>query len=379
MHALQHRGTLLSGLLCTSPDPANPCATTEPLDGAATLYDYTNRKETLSAFVRETLRPSPGLAVHLELQGTRHGFSMGDDRIRGFSWEADYWFLNPRLGVNWNPSDRLGFYGTVSTANSEPAFTSVWNPEDPWSPGSDAFRQFDSASRRYSDPLARPENLHDYELGATWRSGATHVKLSAYRMEFRDEFVPQGGLDEDGLPITVNAGRSLHRGVELEAGGRLPGGIDASAYLAASRDVLQDFSLFGTGPAGETVSVNYSGNPVAGFPDGTARVRLSRVFGPARIEIGARRIGTIYLDNGGDASRRIDPYTVADARASLDLTRLVRRHGSALRLDVWVDNLLDRRYVTMGYAYPNSDFTESYTEYFPGAARNFFAGLTCRF
>jgi hypothetical protein len=44
-----------------------------------------------------------------------------------------------------------------------------------------------------------------------------------------------------------------------------------------------------------------------------------------------------------------------------------------------VDNLLDRRYAAMGYSYPNEDFTEFYTEFFPGASRNFLAGLSYGF
>jgi len=229
-------------------------------------------------------------------------------------------------------------------------------------------------------------------VGAVYRNGATRLKASAYRMEFRDEFVPQGGLDEDGLPVTVNAGRSLHRGLELEAAGSLPGRIDASAYLAVSRDILEDFTLYGTGPSGESVRVDYSGNAIAGFPDRTARVRLARQFGPARVLLGARRIGTIFLDNSQDerkhpearlaegyVAKRIGPYTVVDAQASFDLARLVRRRGGTLRLDLWVDNLLDRRYVAMGYSYPNADFTGFYTEFFPGATRNFLAGLTYGF
>jgi outer membrane receptor for Fe3+-dicitrate len=391
-HALRHEGTLEQGALCTATGSADPCSATEPLEAAKTLYDYTHRKETLSAFVRETLRPTQRLAVHLELQATRHGFSMGDDRIRGLSWETHYSFVAPRIGVNWNASDKLGFYGTVSTADSEPTFVGVWSAEDPWSPPGDAFRGYDETRRLYSDPLARPEKLRDYEAGATYRSGATLLKAALYRMEFQDEFVPQGGLNQDGLPVTVNAGRSLHRGVELEAGGRLPGGIDASAYLALSDDVLQDFTLYGTGPSGESVSADYSGNAIAGFPDHTARVRLARQFGPARVLLGARQIGTIFLDNSEDerknpsarlaegyVAKRIDPYTVVDAQLSLDLTRLVKRRGATLRLDLWVDNLLDRRYSAMGYSYPNEDFTSFYTEFFPAATRNFLAGLTYGF
>jgi outer membrane receptor protein involved in Fe transport len=111
-----------------------------------------------------------------------------------------------------------------------------------------------------------------------------------------------------------------------------------------------------------------------------------------RATLGARRIGTIFLDNSEDerkdpaarlapdyVSKRIGPTTVVDARASLDLTRLVSGRGATLRLDLFVDNLLDRRYVAMGYSYPSADFSSFYSEFFPGATRNFLLGLTFGF
>jgi iron complex outermembrane receptor protein len=391
-HSLHHEGSLRSGLACTSGDLADPCATTEPLDGDKKLYDYTNSKQTMSVFARETVRPAPRLALHFEAQATRHRFSMSDDAIRGLAWSAVYTFFAPRLGVNWNPTDRLGFYATASTVESEPTFANVWNPEDPWSPPAGAFRSASPSGHTFTDPAARPEKLRDLEAGATWRSGAAHFKAAVYEMRFRDEFVPQGGLDQNGLPITINAGRSLHRGIEFEAAGKLPGEVDVSAYAAASRDVLLSFTLYGTGPSGEPILVDYSGNRIAGFPEGTARLRLSRPFGPARVALGARWIGRIHLDNSenerknpakrlapGYVTKRIDPFAIVDAQATIDLTRLVAGRGARLRFDLSIDNLLDREYVAMGYSYPSADFSSSYTEFFPAATRSFLAGLTFGF
>ena len=46
-----------------------------------------------------------------------------------------------------------------------------------------------------------------------------------------------------------------------------------------------------------TVVADYSGNRIALFPDSTARLSIARTFGPVRVELSARRIGTIYTDN----------------------------------------------------------------------------------
>ena len=37
-------------------------------------------------------------------------------------------------------------------------------------------------------------------------------------MDFRNEIIPYGGINENtGLPITTNADRSVHAGIELSA------------------------------------------------------------------------------------------------------------------------------------------------------------------
>ncbi len=376
----RHRGTVIEN------------AEGQPISPATLLYDYRNIKKTYSAFVRETLRPSPALAVNLEIQGTRHAFEMRDDRTRGISFDANYSFLVPRVGVNWNFTGHFNLYATASAARSEPTFRNVWDPEDPYALPSDYFRRFDPARDRYSDPVARPERLRDYELGFGYLAGATRVKLTAYRMDFRDEFVFAGGIDNDGNPITKNAGRSLHQGVELEATARIPGKVELSGYLSASRDELRDFRLFGQTAEGTPFVVDYSGNRIALFPDFMARLKVARRFGPARIIVGLRRVGTIYLDNSenerknpaardvpGYVDKKIDPYTLVDLLATIDLGRYTRPTRGSLRLDLQVDNLLDERFVAFGYSYPSTDFTQFYTEFIPGATRSLFFGVTYGF
>ncbi len=276
-----------------------------------TLYDYRTGKTSLSAYARETLRAGRRLSVNLELQATRHALRMHDDRVRGFSFDGDYSFVTPRLGLNFNASDRLHLYASFSTARSEPRFDDVWNPQDVFQNPAPLFGRHDAATRHFEDAKARPERLKAVEGGLGFTRGAARFKASVYWMDFRDELVYAGGIDQDGLPITDNAARSLHKGVEMEAALRLPGAVEVAGQLALSADTLKAYVLqFGPAPADR---VDHSGNRIALFPTHQARLRLSRAFGPARIGLGARRVGTIYLDNSENerkdaAARRAPGY-----------------------------------------------------------------------
>lgn len=388
-HRGRHDGKVTEGAVCSDPT----CTSTSPIGAPLVLYDYTNGKDTVNVFVREALRVAPAATVNLELQATRHRFSMRDDRVRDISWDATYQFLTPRVGANWNVTDRWNVYAQATKTESEPTFTNVWDPEDPANKPADAFRAYDPSRNRYSDPYARPERLTSFELGAGYRNGAVHLKMNAYRMQFRDEFVYAGGLDSDGLPITTNAGRSLHQGIELEAGGRLPGEVDLSGYLAVSRDILVDETVLSPDGSGGTFLIDYSGNRIALFPGSTARLAVARTFGPVRIELSGRRVGTIYLDNSenerktpsnrsaaGYVDKKVDPFTLLAAQAVADLSRYARRPAGALALRLRVDNLLDARVAQFGYAYPlDPAYTQFYSEFFPAATRSITGGLSFGF
>jgi iron complex outermembrane receptor protein len=362
-------------------------------DAPLLLYDYTNGKDTVNVFLREALRVAPKATLNLELQATRHKFTMRDDRVSGLSWDATYSFLTPRIGANWNIDDRFNLYAQVTKTESEPTFNNVWNPEDPAALPADSFRSFDPAKNRYSDPVAKPERLTSFELGAGYAFGATRFKLNAYRVQFRDEFVYAGGLDSDGLPRTVNAGRSLHQGIEFEAAGRIPGDVDIAGYLAVSRDVLEDQTILSPDGAGGTYVIDYSGNRVALFPDHTARLSIARTFGPVSLELSGRHVGRIYLDNSenerktpanravaGYVDKEVEPFTLVGTQAVVDLSRFARRPSGSLTARVRIDNLLDARVAQFGYAYPlDAAYTEFYSEFFPAATRSVFVGLSFGF
>ena len=387
-HSGRHDGTVTEGSICSDPS----CTTNSSVGAPLVLYDYTNKKNTASLFVREALQVTPRVTVNLELQATRHEFAMGNDEVRGISWDTTYQFLSPRIGVNWNINDRWNLYSQVTQTESEPTFNNVWNPENPTDPA-EYFARYDPSTNRYSDAYAKPERLTSFELGTGYVSGATRLKLNVYRMQFRDEFVFAGGLDSDGLPITTNAGQSLHEGIEFEAAGRLPGDVDLSGYLAVSHDILLQDTVLSPDGSGGTYAIDYSGNRIALFPGSTARLAVARTFGPVRYELSGRRVGTIFTDNSenerktpanrtvpGYVDKQVDPFTVVGAQVVADLSRPARLKAGSLILRLRIDNLLDSQIAQFGYSYPiDPAYTEFYTEFYPAATRSVMLGLSFGF
>ncbi|HEX4826404.1 MAG TPA: TonB-dependent receptor [Candidatus Polarisedimenticolaceae bacterium] len=383
-HQGRHDGQVTEGTVASA-----------PISGDLQLYDFTNHKDTVNLFVREDLRLSQKATLGLEIRGTRHDFAMRDDRVNNVSWDATYQFLSPRIGFNWNVSDRWNVYAQASRTESEPPFNNVWDPEDTSAGNAPAnfFKSYDPSKNRYSDPFAEPERLASYEVGGGYRKGATHVKADVYRMQFHNEFVYAGGLDADGLPITRNAGSSVHQGVEVEAGGRLPGQVDLSGYVAVSHDVLQKDTVLSPDGSGNVFTIDYSGNRIALFPGDIERLEIGRTFGIVRASMWARRVGTIYLDNSqnerktpenrdqpGYVDKQVDPYTLVSAQAVVDLSRFGHRPAGSMTVRLRIDNLLDAKVAQFGYSYPlDAAYTQFYSEFFPSATRSAMLGFTFGF
>jgi iron complex outermembrane receptor protein len=353
------------------------------------MYDYTGRVNILSAFVQESYLLRPEVRAIGSLQWRRTRYAVGKDRYNGYDFSLRYSFLNPRLGVVWNPDGRWSVFGGYAHMRAEPILGEIYRPDDPTSVP--LFRRIDVARHIYEDPLVDPERLDDYEAGVGFRTADAHARLTGFWLDFRDEIVPSGRVDALGVPITGNAARSSHRGIELEGAARHRCGLEASGNVTLSRnrfdtyrELVYDYAL------GAVVgSLDHGGNAIALFPDRMANLRL----GYRRHGLGAGlavvETGRQYLDNTEDNRRYgalrsvpgyqrklIPEHAVLNADLSLDLTALTGRSpldARRIALDLRVLNLTDLRYETSGYVYAEVPY------FYPAAGRNAFVSLTAEF
>ena len=92
--------------------------------------------------------------------------------------------------------------------------------------------------------------------------------MNAFFMDFGNEIVYAGALDDNGVPIYGNGARSRHRGIEAEGswspsrrlGPRRPRHALAQHLHATTSEFGWDGSV-----------VSYDGNRIAGYPDADGR------------------------------------------------------------------------------------------------------------
>ncbi|TMQ62867.1 MAG: TonB-dependent receptor [Candidatus Eisenbacteria bacterium] len=257
-------------------------------------------------------------------------------------------------------------------------------------PGRDLSRRRSDQRAALPRPRSRDSRLRgpagrSREAGVGYRRGDDYLKLTGFWLDFRNEIVPSGQIGALGVPITGNAARSSHKGIEFEGGSRHRSGLELSGNLTLSRNRFKDYREYV-----DSVTVNdFGGNAIAGFPDRLANLNVGYRRGGALTTVGVVDVGRQYLDNTEDYRKDpslrsapgyqhkfVEAHTLLNATLSLDLARLTRTRplgAEALALEVHAQNLTDLKYETAGYVYADVPY------FYPASGRSVFVSLRAEF
>ena len=309
-----HEGRHWGELLWSDLQPANP----EPNH---VYYDYKGRVTNTSGFVRQGYAITPKLRGTFDLALHHQRYELTDDADQRQFFTEDYTFFSPRAGWWLTLHEArtrhapLEAYGSWSFAEAEPIFRELYDPENAGS--QPAFANI-SPTGELTDPLVRPEKVDDYALGVRARGTWGEATLGGYWMDFRDEIVYNGTLDDNGNPITGNAAQSRHRGIEASVTAHATSALELRGSFQWSNDRFVDYKEF----VDSTTTIDYSGNRIAGFPDVSGRLAASYRVGRARIELAGEHAGRQFLDNNEDGAAAIAPWTIAHAALGFTLPGL---------------------------------------------------------
>lgn len=369
-HEGHHKGTLLwSAASPVAPEPDH------------VYYDYKGRTFNTSGFVRQAWAQTDRLRLTLDLALHNQTYQLRDDAIRGQFFDEPYTFLTPRLGVNWTVRQadtgalhRVEAFASYSRAEAEPIFRELYDPENAGAiPG---FRVI-APDGELSDPILTPERVADWTAGVRVRGSWGQASLAGFYMDFENEIVYNGTLDDNGNPITGNAARSRHAGIEGDARGTIGRHLELAASFHWNDNRFEDYLEY----VDSTTTVDYSGNAIAGFPDLFARARATLRHKGGRLDLSVEHSGRQYLDNTENerknpaarqdpswVDRTIEPWTVANAALGWQIPGVFG--ARELTLTLRVNNLFDSRYETAGYVdYPPTSYLAT-PVWIPAATRN---------
>jgi iron complex outermembrane receptor protein len=325
------------------------------------FYEFNGGKDMFSLYGHELFRLRDDVTLMADAQLVHDLYTFTREKYLGNTFAIPYLFLNPRVGINYNINEEWSSYVSFSYTSHEPELTNLYEGE---SSAYGAVPQFKVDTTggilRYdfSQPLVHPEQLFDGEFGLRASSSAAEGSVTAYWMEFSNELVESGQVDIFGQPVTGNAKRTRHTGIELEGALRFSQSFTLSGNFTASRNriVRSLFFLSGSGP------VVLDGNPIAGFPDVLGNLRLTWRGGGVTASVMGKYVGPFHTDNFNNEANTTDAAVVFNGEI---LCRLPDIAGSEITLRGEIRNIFDALYLAGGQG----------NTFFPAAERNFLIGL----
>jgi iron complex outermembrane receptor protein len=245
-----------------------------------TYYDYRVKKRVTALAFGAAWSVSTKLTVSGGFEYTYHAYKLYDDRISNVSFTEPYDFLLPRLGAVVHLGPDTDLYANVARGMREPNLRDIYDPEDYYG----TYANLD------------PEDVWDWEAGVSVRRAQWRARANAFWMNFANEIVYAGALDENGVPIYGNGAQSVHRGVELDASWDPTPLFGLDAMLTYSRNTFTHYQQYNWDG---TVSV-FDGNSLAGYPDLLAVLTARTNLGPVQVALTGKRAGQFYLDNTED-------------------------------------------------------------------------------
>jgi iron complex outermembrane recepter protein len=301
----------------------------------------------------------------VQVRTVSYSFLGYDANLRNVQQSAALTFFNPKAGLTYVFDDRNTIYASFGVGNKEP------NRDD--------YTQSTPTSR------PRPERLYDWEMGYKLRQQRLSFTANAYFMNYRDQLVLSGQINDVGAYNRVNVDRSFRAGIELEAALQLTKALRWNVNATFSRNRVLNFTEYlDNFDSGNQDMRQYGQTDIAFSPNQIFGSQLTYTLAKGLdLSLLSKYVGKQYLDNTSNESRKLNAYFVNDVRLAYSWKPTARRTGfvEEIGLTILLNNVLNELYESNGYtyAYVSEGKVRADNAYFPQAGRNGLAGVRVRF
>lgn len=263
-------------------------------------------------------------------------------------------FFNPKAGIRYT-KEKTSTYLSFARATKEP------NRDD-----------FEAGNME----IPRPERLDDWEAGIQHTSKKYRYSITFYYMNYKDQLVLTGRINDVGAYTRTNIAKSFRRGIELEGSYSFKPWLQLTSNLALSQNKIQSFTEYydDYDNGGQKTNLFTSTN-IAFSPAIVNNTILSAsIMKKTELRWIAKYVSRQYLDNTSRKYRSLDPYLVNDLQINRTFSL---KNGTTVSTVIQVNNLFNKRYAPNGYTYSyyygGNIINNNY--FYPMAERNWMIGL----
>lgn len=345
-------------------------------------YDNFATKTDLNFFVKLKYQLAPKFAGFIDLQQRNVGYEFEGPTENGefLPQEVSHSFFNPKFGLTFDLDSTTNIYASFAQAYREP------NRND--------YTETTLASR------PEVERLRDIEIGfrKNWKKAAFEV--TGYLMNYKDQLVLNGQINDVGEYSRVNIPESFRRGIELVGGFQITNALSFEGNATFSQNKVSEFTEFidDWSDFTQQLPIDHEDTDLAFSPNIILGGGLTYEFlknnldNDLKVSLLGKHIGKQFIDNTSLDSRSLDAYTFADLRFQYTFKSDLLK---AISVNFLIQNVLDSKFSTNAWTYhfvspgydPRPDDATARAEsqpfynltgFYPQAGRNFLLGLKIR-
>ncbi|UAB82129.1 TonB-dependent receptor [Marixanthomonas sp. SCSIO 43207] len=314
-------------------------------------------KNEFTTFAKATYRFNDQWQVFGDLQG--RFISYKTDGITSdvvpIDVDETYSFFNPKAGVSFQLNESNQFYASYGRAQREPT------------------------RNDFEENITTAEKLDDFELGWRFASEKAQVNTNLFYMDYKDQLVLSGELNDVGAPLRTTSGESYRLGLEIDANVILTEKVSIRPNIALSSNKNVDFVASQDGELVNLGKTNISFSPdiVAG---NMLEYRPTRNF---QVALLSKYVGEQYMGNIDSEVSKLDSYFINNFNIVYRWENVP--FVNEIVFTGLINNIFNVEYVSNGYFFTFDDVdnqgnttTFEGAGYYPQAKTNFLLGATIK-
>ena len=319
-------------------------------------YDNFGNKDDVNVYGKISQEVINKVSVFADLQ-YRMVFYKADSYKFDDDVNDTFRFFNPKVGLNYQLNNSNMFYGYFGIANKEP-------------------RRDD-----YENGSTKSERLKDFELGWKYNSKKLKVNTNAFFMDYTDQLVLTGALNDVGSPIFTNSGKSYRLGLEIDAHIEITDKLFFQPNLTLSQNKNKDFFFERDGELQNLGDTNIAFSPDIIAGGNITFLPLKRL----QISLLSKYVGKQFMGNIDAEKSTLEAYFINDLNVNYEWK--INKGIKSIIFSGLINNIFDVKYESNGYFYTYDDdysnppaiTTIEGAGYYPQAGINFLAGMTLKF
>ncbi|KAA6327735.1 iron complex outermembrane receptor protein [termite gut metagenome] len=353
------------------------------LDPTHEYYRSDGKKDDANIYAKANYEVGGGVNLYADLQyryinykvkgnNDKWDWTASPERLQALNIDESFSFFNPKAGAFWQINPNNSAYASLSVAQKEPT------------------------RNNYTDGLftkyPKPEKLFDYELGYTYRNARFTAGINIYYMDYTDQLVLNGKLNEIGEPMAENVKESYRTGIELSVGAKFTNWLRWDVNGTWSRNRIRNYTEYLSDYDDSwndlyTQTERHLGNtPIAFSPSFTGNSSITLNYKAWDASLQSQYVSRQYLDNSGSKDNSLDAYFVNHLHAGYTFQLPATK---SITIGATIYNLLNERYETNGYSmtaaiYKDGDRTSkpeisSDPRFYPMAGTNALVNVVIKF